>query len=81
MSGLIKASFGKIKRNASIWEAMDVLMTDCCTSFKAPKSFSDEYMTIGDVLIPFFFKEEYPDPYRLYGSVWTKGENLIDTAK
>jgi hypothetical protein len=30
-------------------------------------------MTIGDVLIPFFFKEEYPDPELLYSSIWVNG--------
>ena len=27
-------------------------------------------MDIGNVLIPFFFKEEYPDKWGLYHSVW-----------
>lgn len=73
MQQLIKSSFSKIPRNASIMQALDVLLVDCCTSMKTPKSFSDNYMTIGDVLIPFFFKQQYPDPCGVYSQVWTTG--------
>jgi hypothetical protein len=53
---------------------MQQLLADCCTTLKNPKKFSDNYMTIGDVLIPFFFKEEYPDPEFLYPSLWNSLE-------
>lgn len=76
MSGLIKASFKKVSKNASIKEALDILLQDCCTSLKTPAGFKERYMNIGDVLIPFFFKEEYPDPQLLYSSIWTNGEPL-----
>lgn len=74
MSKLIQASFNKMSRNATIYQAMQQLLADCCTTLKNPKKFSDNYMTIGDVLIPFFFKEEYPDPEFLYPSLWNSIE-------
>lgn len=72
MEELVKASFQKIPRDATILEALGVLTKDCCTTLKAPKSFSDRFATIGDVLIPFFFKEEYPDPLFIYPTIWQK---------
>lgn len=73
MTQLIKSSFLKISRNASIMQALDILLVDCCTTMKTPKSFSDNYMTIGDVLIPFFFKQQYPDPFGIYSQIWNTG--------
>ena len=67
---LIKESFSKIKRNASIYEAMQILLQDACTSLKSPESFTKMYGEIGDVLIPFYLKEEYPDRLQFYNSVW-----------
>lgn len=74
MSHLVKNTFGKISRNASIYEAMDQLLKDCITALKVPKSFSDGFQSIGDVLIPFFFKEQYPDRYKIYPSFWIDGD-------
>lgn len=74
MSGLIAASFAKIEKNASIMQALQILLKDCCTALKAPKDFTDEYMNIGNVLIPFFFKEELPDLHFLYPSLWADYE-------
>lgn len=79
MEELVKASFQKIPRDATILEALGVLAKDCCTTLKAPKSFSDRFATIGDVLIPFFFKEEYPDPLFIYPTIWQK--QVLDNKK
>jgi hypothetical protein len=46
------------------------MLQDCVTTLKVPKQFSDGYESIGDLLIPFFFKEEYPDRYAVYPSFW-----------
>ena len=70
MSDLVKATFGKISRNATIYEALTQIIQDSCTSIRTPAGFKDKYMDIGNVLIPFFFKEEYPDKWGLYHSVW-----------
>ena len=70
MADLVKATFGKISRNATIYEALTQILQDACTSIKTPSGFKDKYMDIGNVLIPFFFKEEYPDKWGLYHSVW-----------
>lgn len=46
------------------------MMKDCCTTLKTPASFSNNNQIIGDVLIPFFFKEEYGDVWGLYHDIW-----------
>lgn len=74
MSQLVNNSFGKINRNATIREALYQLLKDCVTTLKTPKAFSDAFETIGDVLVPFFFKEEYPDRCFLYPSIWIDSE-------
>lgn len=70
MADLVKATFGKISRNATIYEALTQILQDACTSIRTPAGFKEKYMDIGNVLIPFFFKEEYPDKWGLYHSVW-----------
>lgn len=70
MSDLVKATFGKISRNATIYDALLQILQDACTSIRTPAGFKDKYMDIGNVLIPFFFKEEYPDKWGLYHAVW-----------
>lgn len=74
MNSLIKNSFGKISRNATILQALQQLLQDCVTTLKVPKKFSEGYESIGDLLIPFFFKEEYPDRYAVYPSFWLDEE-------
>ena len=73
---LITASFNKIDRNASIWEAMEVLLRDCVTSIKMTQEMKDRFETIGDVLIPFFFKEEYSDIKAVYYNLWNRGNEI-----
>lgn len=75
MMELIKDTFGKIKRDSTIQEALKIIYQDCCTTLKTPDKFSDVYQKIGDVLIPFFFKEEYPDPSFLYTSICSNLKN------
>lgn len=70
MSELVRASFVKISRNATIYEAMNQLIQDSCTTMKTPAGFKEKYMEIGDVLIPFFFREEYADNYGIYHAIW-----------
>lgn len=73
LSKLITASFNKIDRNASIWEALIVMLRDCVTSIKMTQEMKDSFETIGDVLIPFFFKEEYSDINSIYYNLWNSG--------
>lgn len=73
---LVTASFNKIDRNASIWEALDVLLKDCVTSIKMTQEMKDRFETIGDVLIPFFFKEEYADIKAVYYNLWNRGDEI-----
>lgn len=70
MSELVSQSFSKLDNNASIYDAMQQLLKDCCTSMKSPAAFKNKYTSIGDVLIPFFFKEEYTDVCGFYNSLW-----------
>lgn len=76
---LVRESFSKIKRNASIYEAMQILLQDACTSLKSPDSFKKMYGEIGDVLIPFYLKEEYPDRLDFYNSIWYDESNKKNT--
>lgn len=63
---LVSDTLKKIHPNASIKEALDIICQDSCTALKTPKEFNEIYDSIGDVLIPFFFKEELPDPLFIY---------------
>lgn len=71
---LITASFNKIGRNASIYEALQVFLRDCVTSIKMTDEMKAVFEEIGDVLIPFFFKEEYADVNAVYYSLWNEGD-------
>lgn len=70
LESLISDSFAKIHRDASIYDAVQQMLKDCCTSLKTPSGFNEMYQNIGDVLIPFYFKEEYADRYNFYNSLW-----------
>ena len=71
---LITASFNKIGRDASIYEALQVFLRDCVTSIKMTDEMRAVFEEIGDVLIPFFFKEEYADVNAVYYSLWNEGD-------
>lgn len=71
---LITASFNKIDRDASIYEALRVFLRDCVTSIKMTDEMRAVFEEIGDVLIPFFFKEEYADVNAVYYSLWNEGD-------
>lgn len=70
---LVTASFNKIDKNASIYEALQILLKDCVTSIKMSDEIKEMFEEIGDVLIPFFFKEEYADGNLIYSSLWNDG--------
>lgn len=72
-SHLVTASFNKIDRNASIYEALKVFLTDCVTSIAMTDQIKEIFEEIGDVLIPFFFKEEYMDQQGQYYKLWREG--------
>lgn len=72
---LIRCSFNKIDKNASIWEAMNVFLTDCVTSIKMTEELKQAFQDVGNVLIPFFFKEEYSDLRGVYNNYWREPEN------
>lgn len=71
---LVTASFNKIDKNASIYEALQILLKDCVTSIKMSDEIKEMFEEIGDVLIPFFFKEEYADGNLIYSSLWNDGD-------
>ena len=77
MSALIMQSFSKIDPDSSIYEALIVMMSDCCTTIKTPGNFSSNNQMVGDVLIPFFFKEEYGDRFGFYFDNWGTGEDEV----
>lgn len=71
---LIRCSFNKINKNASIWEALNVFLTDCVTSIKMTEELKQAFQDVGNVLIPFFFKEEYSDLRGVYNNYWREPE-------
>lgn len=73
LSALVENSFNKVNKNASIWDALKVMLKDCVTSIKLDQEQQDRFETIGDVLIPFFFKEEYSDINGIYYNLWNSG--------
>ena len=73
LSALVEYSFNKVDKNASIWDALKVMLKDCVTSIKLDQEQRDRFETIGDVLIPFFFKEEYSDINGIYYNLWNSG--------
>lgn len=75
LSWLVKDTFGRIPRNATISEALNYIYRDACTTMYAPTRFKEQYQDIGNVLIPFYFKEEYPDRYFLYTNLWKNGQD------
>lgn len=78
MTALVKHTFGKIKRDATIQEALQEIYKDACTTLSTPEKFSNVYEMIGNVLIPFFFKEEYPDPCFLYTNTCSDVTESVD---
>lgn len=78
MDSLVANSFAKMSRNASIYDAVNQLIYDCCTSLKLPKKFTDGYESIGDVLVPFYFKEQYPDEIGIYHKLWIDSEKVTE---
>lgn len=75
MSELITASFAKMPQNATILDAMKILQMDCGRTLKTPKQFAEINQTAGDLIIPFFFREEYQTVIPHYSIVWKEPEN------
>lgn len=91
LGSCVEATFAKIKQDASILEALQFILNECGTAISTPSDFSEVYATFGDVCLPFFFREEYPDAKNLYLRLWggedeteSEGESdardLVDTS-
>lgn len=72
---LVQNSLMKLKCEDTIYEVMLQMMMDCCTTLMTPQRFSSDNDIVGDVLIPFFFKEEYGDRWGFYYELW--GKNTV----
>jgi hypothetical protein len=79
MSELVKASFARMPQDSTILEAIRILQQDCGRTLKTPKSFAQIYQTAGDLIVPFFFKEEYQVMMPHYGMVWMEPESESTT--
>lgn len=75
MSELIAASFAKMQQNATVLDAIRILQMDCGRTLKTPKHFAEINQTAGDLIIPFFFREEYQSVMPHYSIVWIEPEN------
>lgn len=54
------------------------MLNDCCTTLTTPARFSSKNSVVGNVLIPFFFKEEYGDRWGFYNEIWKNGSQASD---
>lgn len=86
MSELIKASFQKMPEDATILDAINILRQDCGRLLRTPKNFIMGNQSAGDLIIPFFFKEEYQYYAPHYTMLWKEpndsapqGKNPIDS--
>lgn len=70
MNLMIQNSIGKLSPSCSIYEAVIQMYMDCCTTMKSTDAFASENQVISDLLIPFFFKEEYADGWGMYYRIW-----------
>lgn len=68
-SSLVQASFRKINQNDTILDALNVLMKDAAHGVITPEDFLQNSSSIGDVCVPFFFREEYPDANNIYRKI------------
>lgn len=75
MSQLIKASFAKMAQDATIMDAIHILQRDCGRVLKTPIKFSSVNQTAGDLIIPFYFKEEYQSLVPYYYQTWYEEGN------
>ena len=79
-SKLVQNSLMQLRCEDTIYEAMLQMLKDCCTTLKTPSSFSKNNDVVGDLLIPFFFKEEYGDRWGFYYELWGKSvDSNIDS--
>lgn len=75
MSELIKSSFQRMPEDATILDAIHILQQDCGRILKTPSSFTLNNQSIGDLIIPFFFKEEYQYMVPHYTMLWKEPDN------
>ena len=75
MTELINASFQRMADDATILDAIRILQQDCGRILKTPSSFSLNNQTAGDLIIPFFFKEEYQYYVPHYTMLWKEPDN------
>lgn len=78
MSLLIQNSLFKVNVDDSIYQAVLQMLNDCCTTLTTPARFSSKNSVVGNVLIPFFFKEEYGDRWGFYNEIWKNGSHASD---
>lgn len=87
-NGLIRASIAKIDRNATILQGLQIITRQSFTSLRLPKRFTNIAHNIGNVLIPFFFKQQYCDfnfdgqgKKSVYNTVWGEAAKKDDAKK
>lgn len=65
-NSLIEPIFDEIDPDASIYDLITQLQKDACVEIKMDTTLTSDLEMIGNVLIPVFFKEEYPDFQNYY---------------
>ena len=65
-NSLLEPIFDELDPEASIYDALQALSKNACVDVDIDKDLTNDFEMIGNVLIPVFFKEEYPDLQNYY---------------
>lgn len=76
-NSLIEPIFDDIKPDDTIYNLIVALTKDACADIKMPEELTNDLEMIGNVQIPIFFKEEYPDIQNYYYILANEKPELI----
>lgn len=65
-NSLLEPIFDELSPDASIYDTLIALSKSACVDVKLEENLTNDFEMIGDVLMPVFFKEEYPDIQNFY---------------
>lgn len=65
-NSLLEPIFDDLSPDSSIYDTLQALSKYSCVDIEMDKTFTNDFEMIGNVLIPMFFKEEYPDLQNYY---------------
>lgn len=69
-SALVENSFRKMDPTCTILEGLEILLRDAGSPIRSSKGFKDRFNDFDYMLVPVFYREEYPDLYGIYRLVF-----------